>query len=707
MPGSPETPPSPTEVEHKLNKIQEALSYQSPVQAQTMRTRAKRINQRIEQARASGDSPKLIEAFNELEDLLRCQNAVPPALNPPWEDYEGLLADCRHLAEWLEKLKPEYPVAQTRKHLDTQREAAQRAYNEQDQQMYGEYYGRLQETHDGLEREVESVKIDHGPRPSPEEQAEHEVADLSKYCSAFEQRAANCAAQFARRAESPPEGETPEMNHAHQDHCRRCLEELAGCKAALEKLRPQTGTDAQGVLSECRSHWNVLFRLQTVLNKKATILLGKEPEQDDIPLDPTTSRESTREPYWDENVQFTVFRPKAIPPEKWCKLAASAHLEEKRPDAPPDAPEPKDKARAQAEAQLGIAPEDIREATQDAGQAIPQGGEITFVPQMDGVRFNPPRQSFLWEEDEHTVTFRMRASAELDGKVARGRMGVFLGVILVADVPLKIEVRRDAATRKAQQAEPVSASRYRKIFASYSHRDLPIVEQFERYAEALGDEYLRDWKKLRSGERWSERLLEMIDEADVFQLFWSRNSMDSPYVRREWERALRRADQEGFIRPVYWEESFPERPPDLPPPALARFHFQRICGSFGSHVPSSTAAPVDGGWGTDVEFRTSTAESIGGPPVAAGPAPGEVTGCQSMEPETSYPDDSDLAEADPAPAAGPAMEAPPGLGPFPGSLPSTEPSRAQGSSTEWIWLLVTWVLGLAFLAGVVWFLFIR
>jgi hypothetical protein len=42
--------------------------------------------------------------------------------------------------------------------------------------------------------------------------------------------------------------------------------------------------------------------------------------------------------------------------------------------------------------------------------------------------------------------------------------------------------------------------RYRKIFASYSHKDLHIVEQIEHLARALGDEYLRDWKHLRAGE---------------------------------------------------------------------------------------------------------------------------------------------------------------------------------------------------------------
>ena len=44
---------------------------------------------------------------------------------------------------------------------------------------------------------------------------------------------------------------------------------------------------------------------------------------------------------------------------------------------------------------------------------------------------------------------------------------------------------------------------------------------------------------LRAGEQWQPRLLELIEDADVFQLFWSGNSMDSRHCRIEWEHALR------------------------------------------------------------------------------------------------------------------------------------------------------------------------
>src|SRR5262249_52898290 len=161
-----------------------------------------------------------------------------------------------------------------------------------------------------------------------------------------------------------------------------------------------------------------------------------------------------------------------------------------------------------------------------------------FVPAVPGVEFNPPRYTFHWTEAVHRAEFRLRAVPDLVGQTARGRLSVFLGDLLLAEVSLAIRVvRKVEATDEDASAEAETAGRYRKIFASYSHRDLHVVKMIERLARALGDQYLRDWKDLRAGEVWDERLLLMIEEADVFQLFWSRNAMESDYVRREYEHA--------------------------------------------------------------------------------------------------------------------------------------------------------------------------
>ena len=109
---------------------------------------------------------------------------------------------------------------------------------------------------------------------------------------------------------------------------------------------------------------------------------------------------------------------------------------------------------------------------------------------------------------------------------------------------------------------------YQAIFCSYSHQDTQIVERVERAYKALGLDFLRDVMMLKSGQDWNAELLNMIDRADIFQLFWSNTAAASKYVREEWEHALNLRRPLGFIRPVYWQQPMPP-----PPPELAAIHF--------------------------------------------------------------------------------------------------------------------------------------
>jgi hypothetical protein len=279
-----------------------------------------------------------------------------------------------------------------------------------------------------------------------------------------------------------------------------------------------------------------------------------------------------------DNVQFTVYRPPAVVPDHWYTLIAFAHLAAKHSEAPADEPDPVEEVRRQAMRVLGERKTRAYQVmTQDAPQPVPREETLTFVPDVPSVEFNPPLRSFRWTESVHREEFRFRAGPDLVGQVARGRLSVFLGDILLAEVSLAIPVdQRAGPPGQDAPTETERARRYRKIFASSSHKDLHVVEQIERLARARGDEYLRDWKNLRAGEVWDERLMQMIEAADVFQLFWSRHAMESPYVHREYEHALS-LNRPHFVRPTYWEDPLPSDPArNLPPDTLLRLHFQRI-----------------------------------------------------------------------------------------------------------------------------------
>jgi tetratricopeptide (TPR) repeat protein len=347
---------------------------------------------------------------------------------------------------------------------------------------------------------------------------------------------------------------------------KRETEEEVRRKAEEEKRRGREQAEREAA-AKCRAEDEALKREELRTGQRPVIHVGGSPG-----AMPHLFRVSNRTmPVLDDNVQFTVFRPSAVQPARWYSLLAFAHLSENRPDAAANEAEPAAEVQRQAEQVLGSQIGLFKRLVQDSSHPVPQYGQLRFVPDVPGVAFNPPESAFFWTESVHRAEFRLCADRALDGQLARGALSVYLGRLLVAEITLAILVdrRTTTSTPTSQHGMP-----YRRIFASYSHDDSAVVQEFEHHVESLGDTYLRDVTSLRSGEVWSERLAQMISDADVFQLFWSWNALRSPFVRAEWEYALG-LGRDHFIRPVFWESPLPSTP-DLPPPRLRALHFRRV-----------------------------------------------------------------------------------------------------------------------------------
>jgi len=362
----------------------------------------------------------------------------------------------------------------------------------------------------------------------------------------------------------------------------------------------------------------------------------------------------------DENVQFSVYRPRVIASGRWVTLLAFAHLAEKRADAAADEPEPLEQVEREAADALKGDLSSFQRLVEDTRHAIPADGEITFVPLVPGIEFNPPKLGIQWTESVHQARFRMRASAATEGKTVRGDLSVYCGVLLVADLQLSITV--DSKRARAKNADSALArdgkavSRYGNIFASYSHADAEMVARIQDGARTLGHDYLMDAVSLRAGERWNEALQALIERADVFQLFWSSQSMHSEFVQREWQYALS-LKRKNFVRPTYWEVPMPRSDnPALPPPELADLHFYQLAPGHAASTRTTgfaaralaIAASTIGGLGliaaigTAVLQMTATGAHPGlatAPPVLAEspPAPPQAT---SLAPTTGLTPDT-------------------------------------------------------------------
>lgn len=275
----------------------------------------------------------------------------------------------------------------------------------------------------------------------------------------------------------------------------------------------------------------------------------------------------------DDDVRFTVYRPQVLLPEVWASLLVFAH-KTTPVEEPGKAPiDPNDLVEAQARAHFGDkAPRPVGE---DARHGLIRGAQLRIVPDLPGIGCNPVQAEIDWREPVHEVMFRLLAGAGLAGTVVRGAVRIWCGPLLLGEVSLTISVARSGAAAGSQQVAD-SAPRYRKIFPSYAREDRVMVTAFAEAARVLGDQYLQDVLALRVGERWEAGLLELIDDADVFQLFWSRNSMHSRHCQAEWEHALA-LRRPSFVRPLYWEEPLPADPGrGLPPEALRELHFVKV-----------------------------------------------------------------------------------------------------------------------------------
>jgi TIR domain len=177
---------------------------------------------------------------------------------------------------------------------------------------------------------------------------------------------------------------------------------------------------------------------------------------------------------------------------------------------------------------------------------------------------------------------------------------------------------------------------------------------------------------LRSGEDWNERLLTLIEEADVFQLFWSWNSMVSDYVRREWEHALHLArDRESFIRPTYWQVPMPTSAnPKLPPDDLSGLHFH----AFHEWPTGIAPLPASSGpwWVQTRPIEVRPGELPPPPPKISQPGtPPEFPQIQGARPWSGW-------HAPPSPTPYRGRQAPPQSRSSPGRPVPPAPTRSRG-----------------------------
>lgn len=259
-----------------------------------------------------------------------------------------------------------------------------------------------------------------------------------------------------------------------------------------------------------------------------------------------------------DEVSFTAFHPKEGNVDSWYTLLVYIHLLSAIEKVRRDAKRVRDQLH------------EIKEISSSSSAQITRGTEITIVPNCEGITFNPSRTTIKWMEDFHRANFRFLANKSLVDDAAKGTITIYVGPLIVGTVKFAM-LFNDANEISLTEVEVRSRMYHRdKIFISYSHKDTDIALAFKKVHEATGYDVLIDIDDLRSGQEWNSELMNMIDRADIFQLFWSKNSKKSKYCEQEWRHALS-CSKEEFIRPLYWQTPLPK-----PPKELSKYHFEYV-----------------------------------------------------------------------------------------------------------------------------------
>jgi hypothetical protein len=258
-----------------------------------------------------------------------------------------------------------------------------------------------------------------------------------------------------------------------------------------------------------------------------------------------------------EEVVFTAYHPRQLAIGEQQELLFYVHVPE---------------ARAAVQVESGQLLRDRGDghvgSEQASSRGLARGVSLLAVPELAGCQFTPEHASISFHEDKQYVRFEVLVDPQradvAPGTTRTGRISVYLGPLLIGEVSLSIELNAAGIDARQKERRRASSLPYQAIFVSYAHTDAAIVDQLERAYKVLGNEYVRDVNTLRAGQRWHETLLQKIEEADVFQLCWTKSASRSSNVEREWRHALglERAD---FIRPIYWQRPMPEPPSDLAP----------------------------------------------------------------------------------------------------------------------------------------------
>jgi TIR domain len=230
---------------------------------------------------------------------------------------------------------------------------------------------------------------------------------------------------------------------------------------------------------------------------------------------------------------------------------------------------------AAAKLAIAVDPAANRKGSTKLTKKIRRGTPVQFMLEIPALAIEESLKETIWSGDAVGVTFAVQVPAKTKLGPCGGTLHVMLNGVSVGEVALELNIEEQTTSRAAaddQKLDPADTAAviFTKAFVSYSRKDARDVLL---YAEALDDcgiKVLFDLTEIEPGDEWEPKLFELINDAEVFYLMWSKNATQSKWVDIESRAAVERYDSDHMprIRAVVIEDRAPD-----PPDHLARFQF--------------------------------------------------------------------------------------------------------------------------------------
>lgn len=166
---------------------------------------------------------------------------------------------------------------------------------------------------------------------------------------------------------------------------------------------------------------------------------------------------------------------------------------------------------------------------------VKEGDKLTVQLKMSGgVTLDNDSKTIIWRNYYTDCSFMAKLTNSSTYDVF-GTVYISVNGIPAGELLFTIDVVESQAKNLYTKVE---SRRYSRIFISYSHADEVQVRGFAECCRAIGTDYFFDRHTLQAGDVFKEKILDYINNADLFVLCWSKNAAESEWVQIEREYAL-------------------------------------------------------------------------------------------------------------------------------------------------------------------------